>query len=743
MMREGRNLLFFVLLNGAACVVVFNDALIGRSLLAPLDIAPTMFSNYRFAAPGAGDRPVNHYPYDQLTYDLPLQHTVFQAYSRWEIPWWDPFTYGGRPFLADPPLNGTDPVRVFLYHLLPFELAYNWTSVLHFFLNGLGMFVLLRRFGFANWICCSVGLTFEFASFNAFALPHPWLPGSYLYYPFLWALWDAEFAERSRWRVPLAGLLVAGIFYAGNLQSHAYLPIFCLVLLLGYGGFSFAKWRQVLPIVSVSACLGGLLASPMLLSEIELFLLSPRPIGSAFPILGYLGGLASLSAIFPWMLGTFRTLDAGKLFGESGLGFHLFIGCSGFILAILGAMAPRGDRSAEARRRSSLFLLIAYFLIVSTPLRIILYSRTAGLAVMGLIVLAALGLESLRASPVLPRKVGWVLIWSACLVALCANLVGLVIYPAFEPKIHAFVLSYAKAHPHFEAAIALREFQVQNLPNEVTFKNPEVWLRWLGWLALAALFFASSHRRQFWLPAIATLNLIPLLLFCHRFIPHQPVGLWQRLLAGGPLQHQAAALLRDTHERMAEPVVRETDRLFPAELSHLYGIRTLHGYVSLQPKSLLELSSDEQRNYQSQMADLFFEGVEPGSATGVWRTNSATGLVRFQWSGTSPRPFEVVEDGLNTVRLRFAPGAAGELVWTDTQFPGWHATMNAKQAILTPIPPCFSKIAVPPDGGELVLNYRPRFLTLGLALAGLGLAAGLTPFCFPLVNRSAAAPRAL
>src|SRR5437899_1679790 len=289
MITERRNLLLFLLLNCAACVVFFNDALIGRSVLAPLDIAPTMFSNYRFTAPGLGDRPVNHYPYDQLTYDLPLQHTVFQAYSRWEIPWWDPFTYGGRPFLADPPLNGTDPVRVLLYHLLPFELAYNWTSVLHFFLNGLAMFVLLRRFGFANWICCSLGLTFEFASFNAFVLPHPWLPGSYLYYPFLWALWDAEFAERSRWRVPLAGLLVAGIFYAGNLQSHAYLPIFCLVLLLGYGGLSFAKWRQVLPIVSVSACLGGLLASPMLLSEIELFLLSPRPIGSAYPFLAYLG----------------------------------------------------------------------------------------------------------------------------------------------------------------------------------------------------------------------------------------------------------------------------------------------------------------------------------------------------------------------------------------------------------------------------------------------------------------------
>ncbi len=137
------------------------------------------------------------------------------------------------------------------------------------------------------------------------------------------------------------------------------------------------------------------------------------------------------------------------------------------------------------------------------------------------------------------------------------------------------------------------------------------------------------------------------------------------------------------------------------------------------------------------------EKIEPGSTTGVWRTNSVTGLVRLQWSGPSPRPFEVVEDGLNTVRLRFAPGAAGELIWTDTEFSGWHATMNAKPVTLTPIPPCFSKIAIPPDAGELALKYRPRFLTLGLALAGLGLAAGLTLFCFPLLNRGVAAPSAL
>ena len=90
----------FLLASLALCGVVFGDALLGRHLLAPVDIAPAVWSHYRFVDPGTNRIPANHHIVDQLGYDLPLQWTIYHAYRAGEIPWWDPYTYCGRPLLA-------------------------------------------------------------------------------------------------------------------------------------------------------------------------------------------------------------------------------------------------------------------------------------------------------------------------------------------------------------------------------------------------------------------------------------------------------------------------------------------------------------------------------------------------------------------------------------------------------------------------------------------------------------------
>ena len=81
-------------------LLLFRDALWGGSLLAPLDIAPALLSEFKAVDP-AREVPDNHYILDQLVYDLPLQRTLHAAVRRGEVPWWDPYTFGGRPLLAD------------------------------------------------------------------------------------------------------------------------------------------------------------------------------------------------------------------------------------------------------------------------------------------------------------------------------------------------------------------------------------------------------------------------------------------------------------------------------------------------------------------------------------------------------------------------------------------------------------------------------------------------------------------
>ena len=72
---KGRPLLWFFLLEALVCLFVFRDAMWGKSLLAPVDIAPALFSKYRFVNPDTTGVPANHYIVDQLFYDLPIQKT--------------------------------------------------------------------------------------------------------------------------------------------------------------------------------------------------------------------------------------------------------------------------------------------------------------------------------------------------------------------------------------------------------------------------------------------------------------------------------------------------------------------------------------------------------------------------------------------------------------------------------------------------------------------------------------------
>ncbi len=76
-----------------------------------MDIAPAFWERFAFADPRSDGIPENQHLVDHLDYDLPLQHLMHEAWRRGEVPWWNPYTYGGRPLLADAHCNGANPNR--------------------------------------------------------------------------------------------------------------------------------------------------------------------------------------------------------------------------------------------------------------------------------------------------------------------------------------------------------------------------------------------------------------------------------------------------------------------------------------------------------------------------------------------------------------------------------------------------------------------------------------------------------
>ena len=697
------------------CLAVFRGAFWSSRILAPLDIAPTIFSKYRYVDPIAGKVPANHYIIDQLTFDLPLQHTIYHAYRSGEIPWWDPYTYAGRPLLADAHVNGTDPVRILCYLTLPFVSAYNWNLILKSILAGLGMFVLLRHLGFPLSIVLPLALTYQFAGCFAIFFGHPWIQASFAYYPFLWVAWSTWIQRNSLRYIGISSLLCALIFYSGNLQSHAYLPLFALCFLIGN---ALGDRKLVVPLslaISLSILTGAALAAPVLWPQTEFYLNSLRTASfSPNSRLSYLAGIASFSAIFPWVLGTFRTLDLAKFLGNNALGFVIYIGSAAFILALLGAWKTGKMPVAQTgARRTATGLVLVYFLVCSTPLLPVLYTRMAPIAVIGLTVLAALGLKTLgeRAFP----KAGWVVGGGAVLLIIGLNVTAFAVYPRCVRYVQSFVAAWDKANPSFPQTPALRSFQVENLPHEISVQNPETVLAFVSLVALA-IYLRQPRWKPFQRIALLTLNFLPVIFFYCRFIPDYPVACWEQLLSGGPEQRRVAETVNPDHFRLLEEAPSLSDMLFPNNMGYLQQVHTVHGYSALQPLSLYNWRPAGESSPQP-IADFSYSSEERGASIGDFVRLSVAKNSRIH---CEQRPVTITEETMNTLTISIGPGAADQLVRTDTFYPGWRAKLNGQPIALGHSATPFSRINLPTSDAVSIVTYayRPSHFVLTTTLFG-------------------------
>ncbi|MGH8093196.1 MAG: hypothetical protein ACREIF_06975 [Chthoniobacterales bacterium] len=714
------------------CLAVFRGALWGSTVLAPLDIAPTLLGHYRYVDPAAGHIPANHYIIDQLTFDLPLQHTIYSALHRGEFPWWDPYTYGGRPLLADAHINGTDPIRLFTFWLLPFVPAYNWNLILKSILTGLGMFVLLRDLGFSFAVGLSLALTYQFAGCFALFFGHPWIQASFAYYPFLWVVWSRGLHSRFWLHAAFGAVLCGLIFYSGNLQSHAYLPLFALCFLLAHAVGK--KLSKVFRLITFSGLAGAALAAPVLFPQVEFFTHSIRGIATSSVPRQFLGGLLSLGAVFPWMFGTFRALDLGKFLDMNGAAFALFIGSSLFVLALIGLLRkpPANGLPTEARLIAT-FMVILYLIVCSTPLIHILYTRMSPFAVMGLIVLAAYGLEHVRGHPLPFRKVGWTVIALATLLVIALNVAAFVVYPRVIKRVSALVTSHEATNPSFGFAPALRQFQVVNLPREISFLNLETVVAFAG-LILLGVYLLKKRPQPVLFGSVLLLNFLPVVHFYDRFIPHQPRVYWERLLKGGPEQERVASVVRPRHLRLLDVAPGTFSMLFPFDMGHLQTVHTVHGYSALQPVSLFNWPFPEKPP-PGTVADYIYRTKEVGASTGDLGRLTSNGLARFQ---CGDRKVSVLSESLNTLKLSISPGPASTLRRTDTDYPGWTASMKGQEIPIAHGKMPFSSVQVPtsPDEAIITFHYRPSHLTLAFCLSACALLAMVAAVGMELSGRS-------
>jgi hypothetical protein len=504
----------------------------------------------------------------------------------------------------------------------------------------------------------------------------------------------------------MLALPCAAALYGANLQGSAYLPLFLLALGIGYKGIA-GKIT-----LTFAFFLAVILSAPLLVPSIEAYLLSGRDDGGTWSPRLLLMPLMSLGGIYPWAAGTFKTLDIGRFIGGTGSSFVLFTGSLTPLLAAWAALCA----SVRSRTwgRTSLALVGMYGIILVTPLFPLLYTRSAPLALLGIIPLAAAGIRRIKEGKYPGRRAGILLLAGT----LCAISVSVIFAVALFPKVRPALLSRvaeadAVGGSPIGKAPELRKAQVDRLPSEITPLNPEVALSAAA-LLLAGFFLAKARPIQRGtVGLLVALNVLPVLLFYARFTPSHPKEWWDALRDGGPSQHEAMNRVGSQGLRLLEQAEARTDMLIPQNFTMLYKVHAIHGYCSLQPYSLFLRPPEAPEIDLAQYADVV------ASEDGHVRRNSISHWSRFHWSEDLRRTISLFQETNNTLVLQIGPGGTGDLVRTDTRYPGWTATWEGNDLAIDPEGPTFSRIRIPASENPttLKLEYHPRGMRLAAVCA--------------------------
>jgi len=702
---------------------IYAGAVTGRDLLAPLDLGPIFNPTYKWVNPDVGKEPANHYESDIYSHELPRQFAIYQALRRGEFPWWEPYTQNGRPLVADAHISGTDPIRLGLYCFLPFETAYNWSKIIPTLLCGLGAYLLLRRLGFMGWIAVFSALAYQFAA-NHFEQTPLSVLSSFAYYALLWWAWDSLVENFRGWLFALSAWLAASIFLAGNQQSHAYFALFTMCFLVGYGLKHRAVWRRLLVVLAGSWVVGCLIALPILVAQVELFRLCTRVPSATGYRLEWLTGLCNLTAVFPWLTGTFKTIDAAKVFDQYAVGFHLYLGSVALALAAGGVALYFVEKITAPFVRTALLLTATYEFICLTPLLRFLYTRASDLACLGLTILCAYAVNQIFEGTLKDRARSF--IRGACLAAMgffiAANIGALVVYPRIQSRLENYILHRDQAGVSFPSAPEFRRIQIANFPGEISFRNPETLAAVAGAIGLFLLLrpgVAPLSRRRALCGGLLALNLVAPIMFDHRFTVRSPVPMWDRLLHADSDQFRAAEML-GLQYRLEEPT-GYFSQIFPAALPILYRAHLTTTYSSFGLPDVARQIHQLDLNLAT--ADARIDAPEPGKIPLQLDIRPpSSGTSRFQWSPPIDRQVKVVEESLNEITIEVAAGAPGRLIRTDRYYPGWRLvepaglqTQLLGNALLA--------VEIPASSMRLTFRYTPTWLPITWRISVATLAA--------------------
>ena len=335
---------------------------------------------------------------------------------------WNPYLFCGLPTTADPMIHPFYPPNLLLHRVFGPDTAYELSSLLHFFFAGVAMHLLLRSTGRSPAASAAGGLIWMLGGYQAMWFSTSILAGLSVFGPLALALLLKGLQSRSLPHAVYGGALM-GLAILGSHPQHA---ILFFILLLVWSSVALRRSRAELRFGFSFVFLFALFSVGVGVVEI-LARLDSIENGYRDPSFDHLSLYAE-----PFQLATYLSgLILGKVhFPGPGweAEFPVFLGLAAVTLAAVGAARHRQETNARVAALAAVVALatafvypLAWIFLKIPLLNLSPASRCLFLAGFCAAFLAAQGVEDLLASPGKTwRGVAWVAV--AFLLALLIGL---------------------------------------------------------------------------------------------------------------------------------------------------------------------------------------------------------------------------------------------------------------------------------------------------------------------------------
>ena len=507
-------------------LILFWSVTAGPKTLIPADNLYQWESYRTFAA----EQGVTLPPHNELLSDLVLENQVWkkfivQSLQAGEVPLWNPYLFGGVPFLAAGQHSAVYPPSA-LFYALPLTRAYGIFTVLQLWLAGAFMYLFGRVLRMGRFPALIAGITYQLSAFFLVSVVFSMIIAAAAWLPLLLAVIEIIVRKQEQKGtgpfVPIVYVIIGAITLGVHvLAGHPEILVYTLMVMAYYALVRLAMlWRRVgswKPSVRLGAWLAlmvglGLgLGSIQLIPMLELVSSSFREgsvtyadvVGWAYPtrqiltflIPDFFGNPAHhgyWDLVSRQWVGAERIFWGIKNYVEAGS----YVGILPLLLAgvaLLSTLRRRGPgRTTGDRRTIWIFAFLAavsLLLVFGTPLYALLYYGLPGIKqlhspfrwifpyTLSIAVLAGFGAKALKswipdaglgkpATEGQGSRIQSVFVWGILLLGLAcvAGLVLVFAVPgAFIPLAERFLSAVGEAQQAFSSGSMLLSYQWRNL----------------------------------------------------------------------------------------------------------------------------------------------------------------------------------------------------------------------------------------------------------------------------------------